>query len=166
VLSISATGDDLAADASLHIRHLFGPLVNEQHDEVHFGMVLNHRLGDVLKQNGFAGARRGHDQTALPFADGREQVHDARGQSVGGGFQPNRLMGINRREIVELARPILLRRLALDGLHARQTRPRSFASGVYRAGEKHPLTKAELLNEGSGNVRVGLLGDIVTSGVA
>ena len=75
-------------------------------------------------------------------------------------------MGINRREVVELAGPILLRRLAFDGFDARQARPGSLARGVDGAGEQDAFTKAELLNKGSGNVGVGLLGDIVASGVA
>ena len=83
---VGAAGDNFAADAAFHVRHLFGPLVDEQHDEVHFGMILGHRLGDVLKQNGLAGARRRDDQAALSLADGREQIHDARGESVRGGF--------------------------------------------------------------------------------
>jgi hypothetical protein len=60
----------------------------------------------------------------------------------------------------------LLRRLALHGFNASQPRAGSLASGVYRAGEQYPLAEAELLDKGSGNVRVGLLGDVVTSGVA
>ena len=51
------------------------------------GMVLRHGLGDVLQQDGLAGARRRDDQAALSLADRREQVHDARGQRLRAGFQ-------------------------------------------------------------------------------
>jgi hypothetical protein len=60
----------------------------------------------------------------------------------------------------------LLRRLAFDGLNARQTRPCSLAGGVHGTGEQKPFAQAEFLNKRGGDVRVGLLGDIVTSGVA
>ena len=32
--------DDLALDRALHVRHFFGPLVDEQHDQLHIGVVV------------------------------------------------------------------------------------------------------------------------------
>ena len=61
---------------SLHVGDFLGPLVDEQHDEVDFRVVLGHRLRDVLQQDRLAGARRRDDQAALALADRREQVHD------------------------------------------------------------------------------------------
>jgi hypothetical protein len=74
-------------------------------------------------------------------------------------------MGVNGGEVVELARPVLLRRLAFDGFHPCQPRAGSLARGVHRAGEQKAFTEAEFLDEGGGTVRVGLLGDIVAGGV-
>ena len=165
-VAVGAAGDDLAADGAAHLGHLLGPLVDEQHDEVHLGMVLRHGLGDVLQQDGLAGARRGDDQAALPLADGREQVHDARGQRLLAGLQADLLARVDGREIVELARAVLLGRLSLDGLDAGQARPRPLAGGVHGAGQQQAFAEAEFLDEGGRHVGVGGLGDVVAGGVA
>ena len=151
---------------ALHVGHFFGPLVDEQHDEVHFRMVLRHGLGDVLQEDRLAGARRRHDQAALALADGREQVHDARGQRLLAGFEADQLARVDGGEVVELARAVLFRRLALDGLDAGQARPGPLAGGVHGAGEQQAFAEAEFLNEGGRHVGVGGLGDVVAGGVA
>src|SRR6185437_2283203 len=72
--------DDLgvvALDGAFHLRHFLGPFVDEQHDDVTFGMVAQHAVGDLLQQDGFAGAGWRDDQAALPLADRRHQIHDA-----------------------------------------------------------------------------------------
>ncbi len=51
------------------------------------GMILRHRIGDVMEQRRLAGARRGDDQTALAHAERGHHVHDARGVTLGHGFQ-------------------------------------------------------------------------------
>ena len=75
---VEGRGDHLAVDRALHVGHLFGPLVDEQHDQVDLGMVRRHRLRDALQQHRLAGARRRDDQAALALADRRHQVHHAR----------------------------------------------------------------------------------------
>jgi hypothetical protein len=49
--------DHFAADRPLHVRHLFGALVGEQHDQGYFRMVGGDGIGDALQQHRFAGAR-------------------------------------------------------------------------------------------------------------
>ena len=49
----------------------------EQHDDVAFGMIAQNAVGDLLQEDGLAGARRGDDQAALALADRRDQVDDA-----------------------------------------------------------------------------------------
>ena len=61
------------------------------------GWLADDGLGDVLEQDGLAGARRGDDQAALALADGREQVHDAGGQRLLAGFQDDLLGRVDRR---------------------------------------------------------------------
>ncbi len=79
--------DDLAAHRALHVGDFFGPLVDEQHDQVDLGVVLGDAVGDVLQQHRLAGARRRDDQAALALADRRQQVDDAARQVVGVGLE-------------------------------------------------------------------------------
>ena len=72
--------DHLAVDRPLHVGDFFRPLVDQQHDQIHLGVIRRHRLRDALQQHRLAGARRRDDQAALPLADRRHQVHDAAGQ--------------------------------------------------------------------------------------
>ena len=102
-------------------------------------MVLGDRLGDVLQQDGLAGARRGDDQAALPLADGRQQVHDARGERLVAGFQEDLLVRVDGGEVVEVAADVLLRRLALDGARgAPGAAAAALAGRLDRAGEQEP----------------------------
>ncbi len=61
-----------------HLGHLFRAFVDQQHDQMTFGVVAHDGLGDVLQHQRFTGFGRRYDQAALAFADGRHQVDDAR----------------------------------------------------------------------------------------
>ena len=80
---VEGRADDLAPDGALHVRHLFGPLVNEQDDEMRIGEIRGDAFGDGLKEHGLAGAGRGDDQPALAKADGGHQVQDAHAGVLG-----------------------------------------------------------------------------------
>ena len=41
-----------------HVGHLFRPLVDEQHDEVDLGVILDDGVGELLHQDGLTGFRR------------------------------------------------------------------------------------------------------------
>ena len=75
--------DDLALDGAAHVGDLFGPLVDEQHDQLDLGVVALDRRGDRLHDRGLAGLRRRHDDAALALADRRDQVDDPRRHVVG-----------------------------------------------------------------------------------
>src|SRR6185437_13569018 len=79
--------DHLAFHRALHVRNFFRTLVNQQNDEHDFRMIGGDGVGDVLQDHGLAGPRRRNDQAALAFADGREQVHHARGEVVTHGLK-------------------------------------------------------------------------------
>ena len=68
-----------ALHGALHVGDFLRPLVDQQHDQRDLGMVGGDVVGDGLQHHGLAGARRGHDQAALAFADGAEQVEHAPG---------------------------------------------------------------------------------------
>ena len=85
-------------------------------------MVGGDGVGDGLKQHRFAGARRRDDQAALPFADGRQQVHHATTGGLARGFHLDALLRVERRQIVKenlVAR--LFGRLEVDGLDLDQS---------------------------------------------
>ena len=107
--------------AALHVGDFFRTLVDQQHDQGHFGMVGGDRVGDRLQQHRLAGARRRDDQPALALADGRQQIHHAAGVVILDGLELQALVGIERRQVVEedlVAR--FLGRLEVDGVHLDQ----------------------------------------------
>jgi hypothetical protein len=94
------------------------PLVDEQHDEVAFGVVEGDRLRDVLHQHGLTRARRRDDQRALALTDRRDDVDDA-GREVFLGrvvqFELEPLRREQRRQVVEVDLVLdLLRVLEVD----------------------------------------------------
>ena len=68
--------NDFALYRALHIGDFFRPLINQQDDEIAFGMIGGNRLGDVLEKNRLAGARRRNDQRALALANGCHNIDD------------------------------------------------------------------------------------------
>ena len=47
-----------ALHRALHVGHFLGPLVDQQHDEHHLGVVLGDRVGDFLQQDGLTSLGR------------------------------------------------------------------------------------------------------------
>ena len=45
---VEGRGDDLGLDVLAHVGDLFGPLVDEEHDEVDLGRVLGDGVGHLL----------------------------------------------------------------------------------------------------------------------
>jgi hypothetical protein len=75
---------------------------------VAFRIVGTDRLCDGLQNHGLARFGRRHDETALAFSDGGDQVHDAAGQFARAGFQAQPLLRVQRRQVGEIR--------ALDGV--------------------------------------------------
>ena len=100
---VERRGDDLALHAAAHVGDLFGPLLDEQHHEVHLGVVLLDRVRDALQDRGLARLRRRDDQAALPLADRAQQVDDARGHVLllAHRLEPQPLVGEQRRQVLE-----------------------------------------------------------------
>ena len=118
---VEGRGDHLALHVALHVGHLFGPLVDQQHDQVDLGMVLGDRVGDVLQDHRLAGLGRRRDQRALPFPERRDQVDDAAGEDARRGLELELLFGIERRQVVEVdAVAELLGRVEVDRLDLEQ----------------------------------------------
>ncbi len=138
---VEGRGDDFAAHRALHVGHFLGPLVDQEHDQIAFGVIGGDRLRDVLQKHGFAGARRRDDQRALTHADRRDDVDDARRHVLAGGIVDLELqapMRIEGRQVVEMhlvAR--LLRVLEIDRIAFEQCEiALAFLRGAY-----HPLDR-------------------------
>ena len=93
--------DDFALHRTLHVRHFFRALVDEQHDQHDFGMIGGDGVRQVLQQHRLAGTRRSDDQAALAFAHRRQQVHDAGADVFAHRLQLDPLLRIQRRQVVE-----------------------------------------------------------------
>ncbi len=101
--SVERRRDDLTLDEPADVGDLLGPLVDEQHDQPHVGVVLLDRAGDGLHDRRLAGLRRRHDDAALALADRRDEVDDpghhvARLRRV---FEHQPLVGEQRGEVLE-----------------------------------------------------------------
>lgn len=81
-LFVIGAGKDVSRDDAAHIGDFFGALVHEEHNDVAIRMVGVDTEGDVPQEDGFACAGRGHDEAALAFADGAEDVEDAGGHGA------------------------------------------------------------------------------------
>ena len=91
-----------AVDVPLHVGHLFGALVDEQHHERDFGMVLPERaLATLCMHHRLARARRRDDQRALAFAERREEVDDPVGEVVALALKAEGVRRVEGREVVE-----------------------------------------------------------------
>ena len=66
---VGRRGDHLAVDRPPHLGHFLGPLVDQQDEQVHLGVILGDGGGDLLEQDRLARPRRGDDQAALALAD-------------------------------------------------------------------------------------------------
>ena len=93
--------DHFGVDVGDRVRHFFRPLVDQQNDERDFGMILDDRIGDLLEENRLAGARRRHDQTALAFADRRDEIHDAHADVAVLRLEMQATLRIARTQVVE-----------------------------------------------------------------
>ena len=160
--------DDLAAHRALHVGDFFRPLVDEQHDQIHLGVVLGDAVGDALQQHRLAGARRRDDQAALALAERRQQVHHPARQVLGLGLEIDLLLRVERREVLE--EDLLLRllgRLEVDRLDLDQ---REVALAVLRrpddAGDGVAGVQVELADLRGRDVDVVGAGQVVVVGGA
>ena len=65
-----------------HVGNFFRTLVNEQHDQFHFWVILFNARCNRLHDRGLTGLRRRHDNSALSLSDWRDEVDDARSHVV------------------------------------------------------------------------------------
>ena len=161
-VAVEAAGDDLAVDGAAHVGDFFGPLVDQQHDQLDVGVVRGDRLADVLQQDRLAGSRRGDDQGPLALAQRRQQVHHPGGQRLGPGFQLQPVFGVDRRQLVEgLDVAVVFGRHAVDVDDFLEPRPLLLAARLDHAVDEHALAQAELVDHAAGHERIGHLAEVV-----
>ena len=114
----------------LHIGHFLGPLVDEQHDEVDLGVILDDGVGELLHQDGLAGLGRRYDQAALAFADRAEDVHDPHRQIAVFTLELELLFGIAGAQVVE--RDAVLRLFGFLAVHHLDLQQRQIALALFR----------------------------------
>jgi hypothetical protein len=124
---------DFAAHGARHLGDFLGPLVDEQHDQVHLGVVAGDRVGDVLQQHRLARFRRRDDEAALALTERRDQVDHARGEvfgAAGAALQLEATRRVQRREVLEqdLA-ACVVRRIEVDLADLQQ---REVALAIFR----------------------------------
>ena len=56
--AVEGGGHHLGLHGAAHVGHLFGPLIEEEHHEVHFLVVLHDALADLLEEGRLPGFRR------------------------------------------------------------------------------------------------------------
>ena len=148
--------DDLALHRPLHVRDLFGALVDQEHDQIHLGVVGRDGVGDGLQHHRLAGPRGSDDHAALPLADRTEQIHDAGREVLGIVLEPEPLHRVERREVVEkdlLAR--LVRRLEVDRLDLEEREvPLRVLRRADLAGDGVAGAQVEASYLGGGNVNI------------
>ena len=98
-LFVERRRNDFRLNRALHFGHFFGAFVDEQNDEVHFGMIFRDRVCDLLHEDRFAGFRRRDDQEALSLSDRIEEIEDASRNFGRNRFEVQFVVRIERRQI-------------------------------------------------------------------
>ena len=140
-------GNDFSFDGALKIGDFLGALVDEQDEDVHFGMVGGDGVGDLLENGGLAGAGRRDDEAARAFADGSDHVYDARLDEVGSGFQPELFDGVDAREVLEADRfGVFGERHVVDRLDELELGTAAAMGRLERAGDEAAFAQEAFLD--------------------
>ena len=108
-------------NAALHIRHFFRPLVDQQNDQHHLRMIRRNAVRNRLQQHRLASTWRSHNQSTLPLAHRRQQIHHAARDVLAHRLHLHSLLRIQRRQVVEQNLiPRLFRGLEVDRLNLHQ----------------------------------------------
>ena len=104
-VAVEAAGDHFALDRPLHVGHFFGPLVDQEHDQLDFRVIVEIEWRCAAEHDRLAGPRRGDDQGPLALAERSHDVDDARREILLGRilvFHLQPLIRIERRQVVEI----------------------------------------------------------------
>ncbi len=128
------------------IGHFLRAFIDQKNDQLHLGMILDDRIGDVMQQRRFAGARWSDNQSALAHAERRHQIHDSRRVTIRHGLELDPLVRIDRGQLFEWAETLIFRRLfAVDREQLGQLRTAIAAPGF--AVNPHAVAQSEAAND-------------------
>ena len=140
----------------------------QKDDQHHLRVILCDRVRDLLEQNRFPGARRRDDEPALPFSDRRQEVHDPRRHVIAAELEPQLLLGIERREVVE--KNLVLGdfgALEIDRLHPKQGEvPLPVLGRAHLARDRVARAKVESFDLRGGDINVIRTWQVVVVGRA
>ena len=71
---------DFGVDGARHVCHFLRSFVDEEHHEISVGIVGGNGVGNLFHQDRLTRFGLRHDECALTFTDGGEQIDDAAGQ--------------------------------------------------------------------------------------
>ena len=153
---VEGRGDDLALDRALHVRHLFRPLVDQEHHDHHARVVLGYGVGDLLENHGLAGLGGRDDKPSLALADRGDKVQKPGGRLLADGFQGEAFVRMEGGQIIE-ERPVLdlLGVHSVDFLDLKQGEKALPVLGrAHRARDHVPLAQPEALDLGRRDINV------------
>ncbi len=87
-----------------HFGHFFRTLVDQEHNQCAFGMIVRNRMGNILQHHGLARLRRRNDQAPLTLAERCHQIDDTCGNVFGGAIPKlhgEAFLGEQRRHVLE-----------------------------------------------------------------
>ena len=147
-----------------HVGDLFGPLVDEQHDELDLGVVDLDRRGDGLHHERLAGLGRRDDEPALALADRGDEVDDPRRHvgRIGRVLEAQLLVREQGREVLEPWAALGRFGVApVDGAHLEQGRVLLVAGGrPAHAGDVVTPAQAVLAGQLDRDVGVVAAGEV------
>ena len=165
---VEGRAQDLAPNVLDHVRDFLRPLVHEEDQQLHVGVVLLNAVRDRLQQNRLAGPRRRHDESALPRPDGRYQVHDPGRQVPRVVLEPDHVVRMEGRERLEFRSfRVLHGRLAVHHLEIAQSEIALPAARPTDVAEQHvAVSEIEAPDLGGRDVDVVRAGKIGIDGRA
>ena len=136
---------------------------------MHVRRVVHDRVGDLVQEDGLAGAGRRHDQPALAAADGGDQVGDPHLERVlGRALEDQPLLGIEGHQLLEgRARGHVVGAAPVDRVDLLEGEVLlALAGGAQLAGQGHARPQPVALDEGGRDEGVVLAGQVGVRGQA
>ena len=148
--------DDLALDATAHVRDLLGPLADEGDHQEDVRVVGADAVGDALEQHRLAGLGRADDERALALAERVDEVDQALAEVLRVRLEVDQLDRVDRGQVPEVrAAAGGLGVDAVDGVDAEQAPVLlALARGAHGAGDAVADAQAEAADLAGADVDV------------
>jgi len=74
---VESRRNDFGSYAPCHVCYFLRTFIDQQDDQINFGVIRSDRVGNLFQQYGFTGFRLSDDQTALSFTDRSEHIYNS-----------------------------------------------------------------------------------------